>query len=154
MKNVKVITTILLILFLVNAFGCARGKQGVSGSTGKPGTYCGVTSVAGGTLFTCTDGTSQFVANPTNGTDGHDGHDGNDGQDGSDASIGIVSLCSAVTQYPIVFTEVAFCIGNNLYAVYSENDGFLTYVPPGNYSSHGHNSSCSFTVQSNCVVSH
>lgn len=66
----------------------------------------------------------------------------------------VVQFCAgANTAYPGTFAEVGFCINNNLYAVYSANDGFLTLVPPGTYSSNGINASCTFTVLPNCVVS-
>lgn len=70
------------------------------------------------------------------------------------ASNGItpVQFCPNTTTYPTTFSEVAFCIDNNLYAVYSENDGFLSLIPPGNYISNGINSTCTFHVLPNCIV--
>lgn len=148
MRNtVLFVLGVLVGILILASVGCTgpRGSKGVAGAIGGG---CTVTAVSGGSLITCADGTSSFVSN------GSDGQDGEDGEDGTDATIGVVSLCNKPTSYPLVFTEVAFCIGSNLYAVYSQNDGFLTLVPPGNYSSNGHNSSCTFTVQPNCVVSH
>lgn len=72
------------------------------------------------------------------------------GQDA--ASVTVVQLCHGTAHYPTVFPEVAFCIGGKLYATYSANGGFSTELTPGAYSSHAIGSSCSFVVQSNCVV--
>lgn len=64
-----------------------------------------------------------------------------------------IQLCTgAVPSYPSTFPEYAFCINNNLYAVYSANDGFLTILPPGSYHSNAIGSSCTFTVLANCQV--
>lgn len=63
-----------------------------------------------------------------------------------------VQLCPGTTTYPTVFVEVALCINNTLYAVYSKNDGFLVRLVPGRYSSNAVGSSCSFTVFPNCEV--
>lgn len=63
-----------------------------------------------------------------------------------------VQFCPGTTTYPTTFNEVGFCIGGSLYAVYSANDGFLTLIPPGTYSSNAIGSSCSFTVLPNCVI--
>lgn len=64
-----------------------------------------------------------------------------------------VQFCPNVTPtYPTTFPEVAFCIQGNLYAVYSANDGFLTLIPPGVYSSNAVGSSCTFTVLNNCQI--
>lgn len=68
------------------------------------------------------------------------------------AGIIPVQFCPNTTTYPTTFSEVAFCINNNLYAVYSANDGFLTLIPPGNYTSNGINSTCTFQVLPNCIV--
>lgn len=75
------------------------------------------------------------------------------GLDGTDASIGIVQLCPGVSTHS-VFVEIALCINNDLYAVYSAHGGFMTYLAPGGYSSNGIGSACNFTVSPNCVVSH
>lgn len=67
--------------------------------------------------------------------------------------ITLVQLCgSCVPIYPSVFVEYAECIDSQLYGVYSNNDGFLSLLPPGQYSSDGINCSCDFTISSNCVV--
>lgn len=88
------------------------------------------------------------------GESGPQGPAGPAGADGSNAhSVTVVKLCPNQTTYPSTFTEVAFCIEGKLYATYSANGGFSTEIVPGSYSSNGINSSCSFTVQVNCVVS-
>jgi hypothetical protein len=65
-----------------------------------------------------------------------------------------VQFCPGTTSYPGEFNEVGFCINNNLYAVYSANNGFLTYIPNGYYNSNAIGSSCNFYVNSNCVISY
>lgn len=67
--------------------------------------------------------------------------------------ITVIQLCPGTTStYPTDFPEVAFCIANKLYAVYSAHDGFLTEVPPGLYESNAVGSKCTFTILPNCVV--
>lgn len=86
---------------------------------------------------------------------GPKGDTGAQGEAGVDATpVTIVTLCSGVTTYPSTFTEIAFCVGSRLYGTYSQNGSFSTELPPGNYSSNGINSSCTFTIHANCVVSH
>ena len=90
------------------------------------------------------------------------GPQGIPGKDGLSAPLGPqlpdgtpvtpVQFCPNTTTYPTTFSEVAFCINNNLYAVYSANDGFLTLIPPGTYNSNGINSTCTFQVLPNCMV--
>lgn len=91
----------------------------------------------------------------SNGIDGSAGPIGPKGDPGVDTTpITIVQFCSGSTVYPSVFAEIGFCISNQIYAVYSEHDGFMTYVPPGAYVSHAHGSNCTFTVGPNCAISH
>lgn len=120
-----------------------NGSDGASitGPTGSPGEGCQVSGAPNGVLISCA-GTTAFIFN------------GIDGRDGIDTTpVTVVPLCQDTTVYPSVFSEVALCIGDNLFAVYSENNGFLSYIPPGNYVSHGHNSNCNLTIQPHCVVS-
>lgn len=91
----------------------------------------------GGSLITCPTSQS-LILNGSNGTNG--------------VSPTTVQLCRGTPSYPSTFVEVAFCLNNELYAVYSQNGGFMTLIPPGQYSSNGIGSSCSFTVLSGCRV--
>lgn len=150
---------LVLFLVLVSVAGCSlRGKRGRQGKPGLNGSSCTVTSAPLGAIITCTDGTSQLVSNGTNGSDGQDGNDGSDGTDGTNGTnatpITVVNLCPGVTSYPSTFVEVAFCMNNELYAVYSQNNGFLVKLPPGNYTSNAHGSTCTLIVQPNCVITH
>lgn len=70
------------------------------------------------------------------------------------STITFVNLCPGVTVYPTAFVEVAMCMNGDLYGVYSANSGFMTYLPPGNYTSNAIGSACNLTVLSNCQVSH
>lgn len=84
---------------------------------------------------------------------GEQGVPGLQGPRGSDGTqITVVKLCPGATSYPNVFVEVAMCIDSKLYAVYSANNGFLTYLPPGRYQSNAIGSACSFTVGAGCEV--
>ncbi len=75
------------------------------------------------------------------------------GASGVDATpVTIVKLCPGTTAYPGVYVEVALCLNNKLYGVYSANGGFLSEFPPGNYYSDGIGSACNLTVLANCVV--
>lgn len=124
----------------------SNGSNGSNGSPGQDGTSCSVLQLSTGAVVSCTDGTNAYIAN------------GEQGPPGSNtpptSAVTVVPLCSDTTVYPVVFSEVGLCINNQLFGVYSENDGFLSYLPPGNYVSHGHGSSCYLTVQANCAVIH
>ena len=145
----------ILGLFLM---ACAPivGPQGPQGVPGQNGTNCTVETVSassvapnGGSLISCSDGTSSLVLNGTNGTNGSNGTNGTNG-----TVVSPIQFCPGITpSYPSSFPEVGFCIGGNLYAVYSANDGFLSEITPGTYSSNGINASCTFKVLANCVVS-
>lgn len=89
------------------------------------------------------------------GRNGNDGATGAPGRDGVDAvPVRVVQLCPGTTNYPTVFVEIALCIENELWGVYSANGGFLTKLPPGAYQSNAIGSACNLTVLSNCEVNH
>ena len=85
---------------------------------------------------------------------GPQGGQGLQGTAGTNAPLGMpIQLCSACKpSYPNTFPESALCIDNNLYGVYSANDGFLSVLPPGAYSSDGINCKCTFTIEPNCII--
>lgn len=155
--------------------GCgARGRDGKDstsqGPKGDPGNSCIVTPTPTGAVIVC----GVTTANITNGTEGKDAvpcnviavpngayvscPDGShstilNGANGINATpVTIVKFCPGDTHYADEFNEVGLCIGGTIYAVYSANDGFLTKVPSGRYSSIGINSTCNFTITSNCGV--
>lgn len=78
------------------------------------------------------------------------GPTGSPGQDLTPVTL--VQLCPGSPIYPTTFIEYGLCIAGNLWAVYSQNGGFLTYLPPGSYYSNGIGSSCNFTVLPDCSV--
>lgn len=90
------------------------------------------------------------VGYPIPGPAGKDGVNGKDGAPGT--QITVVQLCPGTTTYPSTFVEVAFCINDKLYAVYSANNGFETEIVPGAYSSNAIGSTCSFVVEAHCAV--
>lgn len=63
-----------------------------------------------------------------------------------------VKLCPGDTHYPDVFVEIALCIDNTLWGVYSANDGFLVELVPGYYKSNAIGSACNLTIKENCEV--
>jgi hypothetical protein len=133
-----------------------NGSNGTDGINGTNGTSCGVSDVPanaaapnGGSLITCGN-TQSLVLNGTNGLNGSNGTDGTNGTSGT--VVAPIQFCSGSGSYPSTFPEVGFCIGGNIYAVYSANGGFLTEVLPGTWSSDGINSSCTFTVGPDCKV--
>ena len=138
-----------------------------NGAQGADGTSCTVTQTDGGADVTCGSNTvsiSNGTAGSTGATgaqgpagpQGPQGLPGSNGSPGSNGtSITIVQFCpNVVTTYPSTFAEVGLCIGGNLFAVYSANDGFLSYIPPGTYFSNGINASCTFHVGNNCEVTY
>lgn len=107
-----------------------------------------VTSVCNG----ATGATGQTGATGAAGRDGTNGSNGTNGTNGT--VITPVQFCPGVDTYPSEFNEVGLCINGNVYAVYSANDGFMSMIPPGIYSSNGINASCTFTVGANCAITH
>lgn len=131
----KKMTTLLALLMVM---GCGKGKDGVNGSQGVPGdkaVSCSVLPVSGGVEIDCPDGTHEALHNGVDGT-----------------QITVVQLCPGTPVYPSVFIEIALCIQDALYAVYSANGGFLTLLSPGGYGSNAIGSSCGFTVGPHCQV--
>src|ERR1700677_3947355 len=130
--------TLIMTLFLVTIV-INLSCTGQNGSNGSNGSSCSVSSITpssvvptGGALLQCTDGTQALIINGT--------------------VIQPVQFClHPVTTYPSTFAEVGFCINGEIYAVYSANDGFLSPIPSGNYTSDGINASCNFTV-TGCTI--
>jgi len=82
---------------------------------------------------------------------GQNGQMGPQGLDGT--TITPVQFCQGVTPtYPNTFPESGLCIDGSIYAVYSQYNGFLALIPPGEYTSQAVGSACNFTVLPNCVV--
>lgn len=103
--------------------GCGRdGAQGIQGSAGSNGQT--IVGAAGAQGVPGTPGTS----------------------------ITVIKFCPGATVYPSKFVEVGFCIGGKLYAVYSQNGGFESEIPPGSYGSNGINASCNFSVLPSCGI--
>lgn len=136
MKNLLIITALFL-----GACGPYQqpGAPGLNGSSCTTVTLQATTTAPAGVEILCTDGTSSFVASGSNGAPG--------------TVVAPVQFCPGVqTTYPSTFAEIGFCIDNNLYAVYSINEGFLTLIPPGAYASNAVGSTCNFTVLPNCKI--
>lgn len=123
------------------------GAAGQTGAVGSPGPQ-GNTGDAGATGPTGSTGATGQTGNT--GSTGPTGPQGSPGTPGT--TITWVQFCSDVPSYPSTFPEGGFCIAGNLYAVYSQYDGFLVLVTPGTYHSKGIDSSCNFVVGLNCTV--
>lgn len=165
---------LMVLLVLMSFMGCGKGPQGIPGSPGKDGEN-GVSivyaTVPAGAQCSSGSGTVILFAQDNMGTgayvagdeilskvlvcDGAAGQTGAVGATGSDATpVMVVQFCTGFTQsYPNTFAESGICVNNEMLGVYSENGGFLAVLPPGNYSSDGINSSCTFTIGANCTVS-
>jgi hypothetical protein len=125
----------LLLLLMISISAC-KGNQGSAGPQGPVG-------IPGETG-------PQGAIGPT-GASGANGINGANGSNGT--IITVVQFCPGVDpSYPSTFPEVGLCINNNIYAVYSANDGFLTLITPGLYESNAVGSSCTFTVGDNCEI--
>lgn len=140
----KVILISLLLLLGCDYSGM-RGQQGAPGVSAP----CTVSQGQDYATISCPDGTTVIIHNGTQGPTGPGGAPGNPG-----TVITVVNLCPGITIYPGVFVEVALRINNALYAVYSINNGFLTQLVPGNYSSNAVGSACNFTVNPDLSISH
>lgn len=143
---------LMLSAMLVFAVSCAgnRGSQGAPGANGAigPQGIQGPTGATGPKGDTGEQGPVGVMG--PQGPIGDTGIQGPAGVDGT--AITIVQFCNGIPSYPRTFPEVALCINNNLYAVYSANNGFLVLVTPGSYKSNAIGSSCNFTVLPNCQV--
>lgn len=108
-------------------------------------------------LTACCDDNPQQGATGSQGPIGPTGPQGNVGQPGTNGvdptPVTAVQFCSGTTTYPGTFVELGLCINDNLYAVYSANNGFLVLLVPGAYTSNAIGSSCNFTVAAHCQVS-
>lgn len=157
----------LAMLVIACFTGCNRrgdtGEIGIAGPPGRPAPIIPVYTLPVSSLLCPTGGSLLIVGvqltpicNGSQGSTGATGVPGVDGQNGINGTDGtkiqIVQFCPGATSYPSQFSEVGFCIDHKLYAVYSKNDGFLSYIPNGRYNSNGINSSCSFTVDDNCSI--
>lgn len=144
----------LITLFLV--LSACQGKKGDVGQTGSKGDTGapGLTGPQGPTGAIGATGPSGATGPAgVGGSQGPQGPKGDQGTPGLDNLITTVQFCSGVTPfYPSTFPELGFCIDNKLYGVYSANDGFMVYLPPGTYYSNGINASCTFTIKPNCIV--
>lgn len=121
------------ILLILVSYLISCGDGSVSSYSPTPGApSCTVLQSASGNILACPDGTSY---NLTTG-----------------ASIQVLQFCPGTTTYPGNFQEVGFVIGGRVYAVYSANNGFLTYLPPGVYASNAIGNSCTFTLNPDNTV--
>jgi len=173
------ILVIGLVVVVTFATGCASqgppGTPGATGPSGAPGISpaAPAISIITATTAQCPNGGSVIVINTTdtvvcNGDTGPQGIVGPQGIPGTTGGLGpqgapgtditpitAVQFCPNVTpSYPSTFPETGLCIAGNMYGVYSENGGFLTYLPPGAYSSDGIDASCTFTIGTNCSISY
>jgi hypothetical protein len=127
-KYYKVLLVVTALAFMMAACANNKGEPGIPGKDGAPGH----------------DGSPGLI--------GPVGPTGPAGADGRIATV--VTLCPGHTSYSSTFVEVALLINGKLYAVYSQNGGFLTEIPPGRYHSQGIGSACDFTVNPDATISY
>lgn len=118
----------------------------------------GAVGVAALLLTACQEGPRGYTGAPggqggvgPQGPTGATGPAGANGADGQPAQV--AQLCPGISNYG-TFVEIALRINSRLYAVYSQNGGFLTYLAPGNYSSNAVGSACNFTVTADNQITH
>ena len=148
--------TIFLILAVVAiavlSASCSReGYQFVSGPKGADAIAPAITSQPAQSLDCPTGGVEVDVNGVKSGIVCSGGQ-GAIGQAGIDATIGILKFCPGTTIYPSEFNEIGLIVSGKVYAVYSVNNGFLAYLPPGKYTSDALNSRCSFTLNADNTV--
>ena len=155
---IGVFMLLALVAILIAFTACVRGPQGVQGIQGEAGITPVVTTQPasyndcpfGGTEVTINNNIT-IICNGDTGAVGPQGPSGSPGTNGT--VVNIIQLCPGFTPtYPSSFPEVALCIDNQLYGVYSANDGFLSLLTPGTYTSDGINASCTLTILPNCVI--
>jgi hypothetical protein len=152
---IGVYMALVLVFIAVMFSSCVRGPQGIQGPAGitpvvttAPASY--LNCPFGGTDVTIGNSVT-IICNGATGSQGPQGPSGSPGTNGT--VVNIIQLCPGFTPtYPSSFPEVALCIDNQLYGVYSANDGFLSLLTPGTYTSDGINASCTLTILPNCVV--
>lgn len=133
-KHEMNVVVVLVVSFLMTCIVNCQGPEGIQGVDGVQG--------------------NQGSAG-ADGSQGAQGPSGPAGSPGLNATpVTVVQLCPGATSYPGVFVEVALCINNKLYAVYSIPGSFLTLLPPGSYTSSGIHSACNLTVGPGCQVTH
>ncbi len=114
---------LLIPILVLVLIGCGQGPKGDPGQIGLPGSP------------------GDSVVGPV----------GPAGADGT--VITPVQFCQGIPSYPSTFLEVGFVINNKVYGVYSTHGGFMTYLPPGAYSSDTVGSHCNFTINSDNTIS-
>lgn len=116
---------------------------------GKDGKSCTVTKVVNGALIQCQDGSSVAVINGQHGTNGQDGQDGQDAPQSQFNIVGTIDPCGTQS----TFDEVLLILANGqILAHYAAGARqFLTFVPPGNYTT-SDGTNCHFTITTNNEV--
>lgn len=132
---------IFILVCLLAFVGCHSDFNGVSVNCSVTNIVASVSIPNGGVEISCPGSNPAILLNGTNGLNGLDA-----------TQIRTVQFCPGTTVYPSTFNEVGFCINNQLWGVYSLNNGFLTQIVPGAYSSNAIGSSCNFVVLPNCVI--
>lgn len=145
MTHKRLIANLTASSIVLIALGACSGLVGADGNDGITPTVKSRPAspeecIIGGVVITVNDKTAIVC-------------DGTNGGTGSPASsVTTINLCPGVTSYPSVFIEVALCVDDQLYAVYSIPGAFLTLIPPGVYTSNALGSACNLTVLEHCQV--
>lgn len=166
MKYVEMLMSVVTFLFaLIVMFGCGKndtdmtstyraipGPQGSPGPAGTNGTN-GVDGAVGPQGSPGPQGPAGPQGSP--GPKGSPGPTGPQGPAGANGTvITTVQFCPGTVSYPTTFPEFGLCINNTIFGVFSANGGFLAELPPGVYNSNAVGSSCTFTIGTNCKITH
>ena len=135
MNQPKVKRLLCSVLFIL----VSCGPRGEKGNTGLSGQSCTTSQVSNGVNVNCPGSPSVLISNGSIGLTGPSGLPGSNGLNGT--VVLPVQFCPGTPVYPTVFPETGFCIDNKLYGVYSANDGFMVYLPDGDYVSNAIGSS-------------
>lgn len=136
--------------------------NGIDGQNGENATVSlesipsGAACPTGGVMLSSPTSSPQVICNGVNGLNGADGLNGQNGIQGiqgpmgpqgpagvNGASVIPVKFCSASTAQ---FPEYGLKIGNDVFAVFWNNQAFLTKLPVGTYRTTTGNQDCNFTI--------
>lgn len=141
LNNFLTLTTVFALI------GCSGGpfvESEVANSS------CSVSSVDGGALISCPDGSQQVVLNGNNGVNGTDGVDGADGQDAvlPDTSVvEIIDPCGPSGGFDEILLALA---DGSIVAYFAGVSGFLTVLKCGRSYVTTDAEACSFKLDNEC----
>jgi hypothetical protein len=141
---------------LCNGIDGQNGADGQNSSVSLESIPSGAACPTGGVMLSSPTSSPQVICNGVNGLNGADGLNGQNGIQGIQGPMGPqgpagingtsvipVKFCSASTAQ---FPEYGLKIGNDVFAVFWNNQAFLTKLPVGTYRTTTGNQDCNFTI--------